>query len=179
MQLTESLKTLFKDTANRLAGADRRIFIAQTVRELGVGGQRRAERELGWNRTLIRKGERELASGITCIDNVHARGRKRVEQHLPNLLHDIRALADSESQADPQLRHARLYTRLTAKEVRRQLIALKGYTDEQLPCQETIRIKLNELGFVLRQVQKTLPQKKLTKLMRSLPSLHTPTAKPN
>lgn len=159
MHLTESLKTLFKDTANRLKGADRRIFMAQTVRELGTGGQRQAERELNWNRSLIRKGERELTSGVTCSDNACARGRKKAEYHLPNLLQAIRALAQAESQADPQLRHARLYTRLTAQEVRRQLIAQKGYTEEQLPCAETLRIKLNQLGFVLRQVQKTLPQK--------------------
>lgn len=159
MQLTESLRTLFADTAKRLKGADRRIFMAQTVREFGVGGQRRAERELGWNRSLIRKGERELASGMTCIDNLQARGRKRAEQHLPNLLQDIRAIAEAESQADPQLRHARLYTRLTAAEVRRILVAEKSYTDAQLPSEETIRVKLNQLGFVLRQIQKTLPQK--------------------
>ena len=159
MQLTESLKTLFIHTANRLKGADRRIFMARTVRELGVGGQRKAERELNWNRSLIRKGEQELASGLTCIDNTSARGRRKAEHHLPNVLEDIRALAQVESHADPQLRHARLYTRLTAQEVRRQLIAQKGYTHEQLPCAETLRLKLNQLGFVLRQVQKTLPQK--------------------
>ena len=159
MQLSESLKTLFKDTAERLKGADRRIFMARTVRELGIGGQRRAERELGWNRGVIRKGEHELASGLRCIDNVHARGRKPVEAHLPNLLDDIRAIAEPHSHADPQLRTARLYTRLTAAEVRRQLIAQKGYSDAELPSLETIRVQLNELGFTLRQVAKSLPQK--------------------
>ena len=153
MQLTESLKTLFIHTAKRLKGADRRIFMAQTVRELGTGGQRRAERELNWNRSLIRKGEQELASGFTCIDNTGARGRPKAEHYLPNLLEDIRALAQAQSHADLQLRHARLYTRLTAQEVRRQLIAQKGYTHEQLPCAETLRLKLNQRGFVLRQVQ--------------------------
>ena len=115
---------------------------------------------MNWNRSLIRKGEQELASGLTCIDNTSARGRPKAEHYLPNLLEDIRALAQVKSHADPQLRHARLYTRLTAQEVRRQLIAQKGYTHEQLPCAETLRLKLNQLGFVLRQVQKTLPQKK-------------------
>lgn len=63
--------------------------------------------------------------------NVHARGRKRAEVHLPNLLQDIRAIAEAESHADLQLRHPRLYTRLTAGEVRRQLMLQKGYTDER------------------------------------------------
>ena len=42
--------------------------MAQTVKEMGKGGQRRAEKELGWNRDLIRKGKRELESGIICVD---------------------------------------------------------------------------------------------------------------
>ena len=68
----------------------------------------------------IRKGMRELASGVSCIDAFHLRGRKRAEEHLPKLLTDIRAIVDSQSQADPQFRAQRLSTRLTAAEVRRQ-----------------------------------------------------------
>ena len=44
MELTDSLKTLFVDTAQTLKGSARRLFMARTVKELGVGGQRRAER---------------------------------------------------------------------------------------------------------------------------------------
>ena len=47
------------------------------------------------------------------------RARKKAEDHLPQLLPDIRAIVDSQSQADPQFRTRRLYTRLTAGEVRR------------------------------------------------------------
>ena len=66
----------------------------------------------------IRKGTHELESGFTCLDAFSARGRKRVEVHLPHLLSDIKAIVDSQSQADPQFRTNRLYTRLTAAEVR-------------------------------------------------------------
>ncbi len=57
LKLTDSLKVLFQETAERLQGAARRRFMAQTVAELGRGGQRLAERELGWHRDLIRKGQ--------------------------------------------------------------------------------------------------------------------------
>jgi hypothetical protein len=36
-----------------------------------------------------------------------------VAEHLPNLLTDIRAIVDSQSQADPQFRSQHLSTRLT------------------------------------------------------------------
>src|ERR1700694_5564194 len=129
MELTASLKALFTDTAKQLRGSARRRFMARTVRELGPAGPSVAERELGWNRGTIRKGMHELTSGITCVDAFGLRGRAPTEAHLPRLLDDIRAIVDSQSQADPQFRSRRLYTRLSAAEVRRQLIAQKGYTD--------------------------------------------------
>jgi hypothetical protein len=126
MELTDSLKTLLSETAKSLKGSARRLFMARTVKELGPGGQQRAARERRWGRVTIRKGMRELASGVSCIDAFRRRGRKRAEAHLPTLLTDLRALVDSQSQADPQFRSQRLSTRLTAPEVRRQLMAQKG-----------------------------------------------------
>ncbi len=93
--------------------------MARAVRDLGAGEQRSAERELGWSRVLVRKGRHELESGMTCVDGCALRARKRAEAHLPHLLADITAIVDSQSQADPQLCTNRLYTRLTAGEVRR------------------------------------------------------------
>jgi len=133
--------------------------MARIVKSLGKGGQRLAERELGWCRNTIRKGMGELDSGVPMVDNFAARGRKKVEERLPHLLEDMRAIADSQSQTDPTFETTRLYTRLSAAEVRRQLIAQKGYTDEALPSEETIRVKLNQLGYHLRSVQKSRPQK--------------------
>ncbi len=168
MELTDSLKAIFIDTAKTLKGSARRVFMARTVKELGAGGHRRAERELGWSRVTIRKGTHELESGSPIHDNFAARGRKRAEDHLPNLLTDITAVVDSQSQTDPQFRTTRLYTRLTAAEVRRQLIAQKGYTDAELPTAETIGTKLNALGYYPKKVAKTQPEKKSRKPMPSL-----------
>ena len=142
--------------------------MAQTVLELGSGGQTLAEQELGWNRTTIRKGLKELKSGITCVDNNSAKGRKKAEEHLPNLLKDIKKLVDSQSQTDPSFKSQRLYTRLSAAQVRKQLISKFGYSDEDLPTEETIRVKLNNLGYRMKRVAKVLPQKKFQKPKQSL-----------
>jgi hypothetical protein len=115
---------------------------------------------LGWSRVTIRKGMHELTSGVTCLDAFALRGRKRAEVHLPQLLVDLEAIVACQSQADPSFRTTRLYTRLTAAEVRRQLIAQHGYTDEQLPCVQTIGAKLNALGYYPQTVAKTEPQKR-------------------
>ena len=163
MELTDSLKALFVDTARSLKGHARRLFMARTVKELGLGGQRRAERELGWSRVTLRKGIHELESGFRCLDAFSARGRKRAEEHLPTLLTDIKAIVDRQSQTDPQFRTARLSTRLSAAAVRRQLIVQQGSTDATLPTVQTLTTKLNALGYYPKKVAKSQPQKKFPK----------------
>jgi hypothetical protein len=103
LQLTESLKLLLLETANKLKGHERRRFMALTVQELGKGFQRLAERELGWNRDLIRKGTREVETGIICLDGFQARGRKAIETKLPNLLEYLQSIVDSQSQTESNL----------------------------------------------------------------------------
>ena len=124
MELTDSLKALFVHTAQSLQGSARRPFMARTVKELGPGGQRQAERERGRNRGTLRKGRHELQSGFRCLDAFAARAQACGTPLAA--LADITAIVDSQSQTDPQFRTARLYIRLSAAEVRRQLIAQKG-----------------------------------------------------
>ena len=155
------------DAAKALKGSQKRVFMAKTVGAMGRGGQRWAQVNLGWCRETIRKGTHELRSGMTCVDAFHCRRRKPAEEHLPRLLDDIRAIADGQSQADPKFQTKRLFTRISAAEVRRQLIATKGYTDAELPTPQTINKKLNLLGFRLTKVAKSRPQKKSSRPMPS------------
>jgi len=159
MELTDAMKGVLEAGACALKGSERRVFMARTVAALGTGGQRRAQRELGWNRGTIRKGARELRSGFACADAFHWRGRKRAEERAPSLMADIRGIVEGQSAADPTFRTSRLYTRLSAGEVRRQLIERKLYRDEDLPTERTIRTKLNDLGFHPRMVAKSKPKK--------------------
>ena len=92
-------------------------------------------------------------------DNFAARGRQSTEERLPKLREDIRDIVDGQSPTDPTFQSQRLYTRLTAREVREQLIQQKGYTDAELPSEETIRVRINDLGYELRPVRKSQPKK--------------------
>ena len=157
---TEMIPVLI-DTAKTLKGSQRRAFIAKTVQAMGRGGQRWAEAHLGWCRGTIRKAMHELRSGMTCLDAFSARRRKRAEERLPRLLDDIKDIVDGQSQTDPKFQTDRLFTRISAAEVRKQLIARKGYTDEELPTQQTINTKLNLLGYCLTKVAKCRLQKKI------------------
>ena len=146
--------------ARALKGSQKRLFMARTVQAMGRGGQRWAQEHLGWCRGTIRKAMHELRSGMTCVDAFAARRRKRVEEHLPRLLDDIRDIVDGQCQADPKFQTKRLFIRISAAEVRRRLITRKGYSDAELPTQQTINAKLNMLGYRLTKVAKSRPQKK-------------------
>ena len=154
------LKQVLNDTKAKLKGRHRRQFMAKIVSLLGPGGQYKAEQELGWDRTTIRKGTKELEAGIMCIDNFFARGRKPAEYHFPNLLDDIKSIVAPTSQADPTFRTIKLYTPITAGEVQRRLIEDKQYSKDTVPKIRTIRKKLNELNFHPQKVGKTKPKKK-------------------
>jgi len=172
LSLPGGIKAALQYAADKLTGSARRVFMAKTVKALGRGGQRWAERELGWNRGTVRKGTHELESGFECVDAFNARGRKRAEAHLPNLLDDIEAIVSPHSQADPTFKTTRLYTRITAKEVRKQLLEQKGYSDEELPTVRTINTKLNQLDYCLKRVAKSVPLKKIAETDAIFTHLH-------
>jgi hypothetical protein len=159
VELPDELKDFFNKTQAALKGDKRRLFMARATALFGNGGHMRAERELGWDRGIIRKGTKELQSGISCIDNFSGRGRHSVEKYLPNLLQDLRDIVEPISQADPTFRTTNEYSPITAPEVRRRLIKKKSYTDEKLPSVRTIQKKLNNLNFHIQKVQKCEPKK--------------------
>lgn len=159
INITPELKNFLNDTRAKFKGAERRLFMARVVLLMGKGGQRRALKELGWNRDTIRKGIKELQSGITCIDNFSGRGRKPLEEKFPFLLEDIKDIVEPCCQTDPTFRSTQLYSPITAKEVRRRLIEDKGYSTEEVPSVSTINRKMNQLGYSLKKVAKCKPKK--------------------
>jgi hypothetical protein len=168
MELSQAVKNTLNETQAILSGYKRRNFMAQIVKSMFEEKPTWAENMLGWNRKTLRKALAEWEGKFCYIDPYHKRGRKKAEEHLPNLLPDIQEVVDSQSQTDPTFRTNRLYTRLSAAEVRRQLLAQKGYSDDELPCAATINTKLNDMGYHLRAVQKSRPQKKRLTPMLSL-----------
>jgi hypothetical protein len=157
MEITAEIRVWINETKASLKGYQRRHFMAETVKTMCKGSPMIAERELGWNRGTISKALEEWEGQFCYIDQGFLRGRKKAEEHLPKLLDDIVELADQFSQTDPTFRTTRLFTRLTAAQIRSQLIESKGYEDTQLPCRETIRDKLNGLGYGSKRVKKVNP----------------------
>lgn len=152
---------LIRSAARRLTGHARRLFIAEVTDVLCGGSPRRSERLFGWSRDTASLGLAESAHGLRCVDNFQARGRQRTEALDTQFAQDIRALAEPHTQADPQMRSALRYTRLTAAALRRALIKEKGYRDQELPSDRTLQRILNRLGYRLRRIQKTKPLKKV------------------
>jgi len=155
--LLEQQVATLKDAARKLTGAQRRAFQAQVTLDYLEGRARLAETVFGWSRQTVELGLHELRTGFTCQEHFSGRGNRKSEEKYPQLAHDMRALADPQSQVDPKFQSPFLYTRITAKGMRTALIQEKGWLDEDLPCENTIGNILNRLGYRLRRVQKAKP----------------------
>lgn len=160
INITQETRQVWKDALDKLSGPDRRLFMASVVKGMGRGGVAWARRELGWDRTTIRKGMHELESGVVCSDNVGMRGRKGFAAKLPRLQDDLRAIGEASSQTDPTFRTTQLYRRLTAAEARRQLVGM-GYGEKELPSGRSLCRMLGKLGFKPRRVAKSKPLRKI------------------
>ena len=161
LELTASIKGMLKETAAALVGATRRRFMARVVGELAQGAQRTAQRELGWNRDTIRKGQEELRTGVVLPDGRAKNRRKTLEEtDFPNLRADLDSIVRDHSQTDPTFRTTQLYRRLTVVEVRSRLEAM-GY--KTLPSDESVRTRLDAMGYKPMRVRKVIPQKKSPK----------------
>lgn len=161
---------LCRKAARLLTGAKRRAYQAECAQAFCQGSARAAETLFGWRRDTVALGLHEARSGITCLGNFGARGGKKLEALCPQLEADIRALVDPHSQADAQLKTSLAYTRLSAQSVRRALVSEKGWREQDLPAERTMTTILNRLGYRLRAVTKTRPEKKRASARPSSPT---------
>lgn len=156
-ELTEVVRETIKSAARKLTGFQRRQFQAEVARQYCQGSARQTERIFGWGREAVHTGLNELRTGIRCLDNFVDRGRLKTEEQQPDLVGQIHAIVAPESQADPKFQTPLAFTRITAKAVREQLLARAS--NAPTPAERTVYDILNRLGYRLRRVRKTKPQK--------------------
>jgi transposase len=166
-ELTESVVATIQSAARKLTGFLRRQFQAEMALKYCEGRARRAEDVFGWGRAAVEMGLNELRTGLRCYENFSSRGRRQSEEQAPELASAIHALVEPTSQADPKFQTPLAYTRITAKAVREQLAA-QG--DCPVPAERTLHDILNRLGYSLRRVRKTRPQKNFPKRTSSSPT---------
>ena len=177
-ELTASTRETIRSAAKKLRGARRRQFQAEVAVRYCEGSPRRAEEVFGWGRDAVNKGLHEQRSGISCVDNFSARGRRKTEEKYPEMAQRIEALVAPESQADPKFQTPLAFTRMTAQAVREQLAKDDRDEHSPLPAVRTVRDMLNRLGYRLRRVRKTQPQKKFPRRTTSLRTSDKCTHKP-
>ena len=167
LDLTEELRETIKSAARKMTGFIRRQFMAEMTSKYCRGTPRQAERTFGWGRVAVQTGLNEKRTGIRCLDDFSARGRHKSECHDPTLVSKIRAIVEPESQADPKFQTPLAFTRVTAKAVCAELVVRASDSPQRIPAERTMHDVLNRLGYRLRRVCKTKPQKKSPKPMRS------------
>ena len=152
---------LLISAASRLRGTERRQFLAEVCEGLCDGNARQAEVRFGWGRETIAKGMEDRAADPAELASrkSNCRGKQRSEDRNPQLAIDIRLIVEPHTQTDPELKTERLYTNLSAGEVRQALLD-RGYSVEQVPSERTLRDILNRMNYRLKRIQKGKPLKK-------------------
>jgi hypothetical protein len=158
-ELTDAVRETIQSAARKLTGFLRRQFQAEVAGKYCQGSARQAEQLFGWGRDAVETGLNELRTGIRCLDNFSARGRHKAEQLDPTLGDRIHAIVEPDSQADPKFQTPLAFTRITAKAVREELLAENAAMPLSVPAERTLYDILNRLGYCLRRVRKTKPQK--------------------
>ena len=170
--LTEDVLQTIQSAAQLLTGHKRRRFQAETALRYCGGSARQAETVFGWGRAAVHTGLQELRTGIRCLDAYESRGRKKSEALCPELIDHIHRLVEPQAQADPKFQTPFAFTRITAKAVRAALQAVPELKDF-VPCRQTVGELLNRIGYRLRRVLKTRPEKNAPK-----PTRFSTTSKP-
>ena len=168
-QLNDTVVQTIRSAARKLTGAARRAFQAEACRDYCNNSPRTAERIFGWSRHTVQKGLDEQATGNIILDQERS-GRPSYSVQLPKLQDDIRSLVDPNTCSHPSFANTFRYTRMTGKAVLEALVREKGYKKSDLPAENTMRRLLNEMGYRLRRVQKTTPQKRFPNAKRSSPT---------
>lgn len=157
--LTDDLIETIQSAAQKLTGFKRREFMVEVTLKYCGGSARKAETLFGWGREAVVTGLNEKRTGIRCLDNFQARGRHKTEEHTPQLAKEIQRIVEPHSQADPKFQTTLAFTRITAHAVRNELLKNENLR-LVVPSRQTIGEILNRLGYRLRSVLKTLPEKK-------------------
>ncbi len=176
-ELTESVVETICLAARKLTGFARRQFQAEMAVKYCASSPRHAEQVFGWGREAVNTGLNELRTGIRCVEDFSTRGRPKTEEASPELVPQIHALVEPLSQADPKFQTPLAYTRMTAKAVHQHLQADAARTGLPVPAERTVYDILNRLGYRLRRVLKTKPQKNCLKPTPSLTTFGKSTRK--
>ena len=166
-ELTAAVIETARLAARKLTGPERRAFQAEMAERYCDSSPRLTEEVFGWGREAVRTGLGERRSGIRCLDDFSSRGRKKSEAKVPQLAVEIRAVVEPHSQADPKFQTPLAFTRITSKAVREALLAKSELRAEDVPAERTLVTILNRMGYCLRRVLKTRPQKRFARQTRS------------
>lgn len=148
--------------SSKLHGVDRRAFQAEMSLKHCQGNARLTESVFGWGRNTVETGLGEKRTGMICVGAQSGfGGNKRWEERYPDAAKALQQLAEEHAQQDPTFKSSIAYTRLTAAEALNQL-ETKGFAQDKIPSPSAMAEILNRMGYRLRNVVKTKPQKNPT-----------------
>jgi hypothetical protein len=151
--LTGAVIRTLRQAAHLLTGPRRRRFQAQVALDHCDGNPRRTERVFGWGRGTVELGLHELRTGITCLDNLSARGQKGVEVKQPAIVTALERLLANDIAGDPMSEERWVRSSLTHLSER---LKEMGY----VVSRKTVGRLLRSMGFSRKSNKRKQPRPK-------------------
>ena len=117
-----------------IAWPARRRAMGDVAMTLLDGKRRVAEDVFGWNRKAVELGIHEYQTGITCVNDISARGKPKTEDKHLKLLAEIQTLMEPHSESESCLRTTLIYTNITAKTLHKRSCKRAGLNNRCPVC---------------------------------------------
>ena len=103
-----------------------------------------------------------VCNSATFVSNKIKCGRNKYEDNHSGIIEQIREICENTEHVDTSLKDNITYIDITAKYILKQLVQKYNYSEDTLPCENTIRRILREkLGYKITKVKKNKVQKKI------------------
>ena len=125
--------------------------------------QRIEAKIFGFCRQTIKKTVNIFKGLIDYKLDIETRGRKPIVEKYPEIINQIKSICENTENIDKSLKDTITYIDVSASYVRSKLQIKYGYSDDEMPCENTIiKIFRRYLGYKVTKVKKSKVFKKIS-----------------
>lgn len=167
MSITQKIEKYHKNRIESIKkmknGIDKDMAIGSLVADLGKGSIKPVANAIG---SCFRTVKNKYLSFVNRSDYIQLslefRGRKKAEDKDHKLIDRIKQIVYKYENTDSHFKTEKLYIDLNPKTLRLELInTFDEYTDNNCPCENTLKRIIKDLGYKLRRVTKSLVIEKI------------------
>lgn len=168
-QIKDFITTNFSFSINKLKNArtnkEKRSILQEIVGNIINAGINISARALAKIVSVSRKLVQNVINSFQFNNNenrIETRGRKPIIEKYPKIVLQVKEICNKFEVVDKSLRDEIVYVSITLRKIKATLISNYNYTNDNCPCENTIRkIMIKNLGYKITKIKKKKVFKKI------------------